>query len=302
VITFEWTDDLTAQAAGEVAALLETSASYDAEAGFSTAVPNGARRGTSRHHLLVRMPPRGQRGSAHLDRLPDVSVVAYLCVDVDVDDGIGEAAFVVRPEFRSLGVGTLLFERLRDEGGWDGARGLRTVRVWAHGAHPAADRMSARFGARLVDGLFKTRRLIGGSQVFVCAGEDWEPVPVDADLPSGSGLPIEHLATLAPADVAVLQRVRSAISDPDGVTVCFGANDQSPADAPACVVVPEPASLKRDVARNLLSHALLKLQDAGSRVVHLYVDSLDDELLAASRELEFEHDQSDLRYELDIPR
>ena len=295
MITYEWVEVLPSGSAAEISDLLTAAVAYDAEAGFSTArseapaVPDGT------FHLVVSMPPKGQRGSPHLDRLPDVAVVAYL--RLDLDGGVGEVELVVRPEFRSLGVATLLLERLRDEGsGWGAVPGLREIRSWAHGAHPAAGRMSARFGGSLTDAVFKTFREVGGSRPFVAEVSSREIARVDA---VGTGLAASHAGALAPADRATLARVGNALTDPiDGARVCFGADAAAPAALPACIVLVDAAEMKRGTALRLLSDALLAVQDVGARVVQLYVDPLDDEVLAASRELDFVHDQSDLRYAL----
>ncbi|HWU33449.1 MAG TPA: GNAT family N-acetyltransferase, partial [Marmoricola sp.] len=166
MISFRWQGSLDRTELAEVEELLTAAVPYDAEAGFSTAEPRAEGDDQTRH-LLVRMAPRGERGSSDLDRLPDVSVVAYL--RLDMDDGQGALQFVVHPEFRSLGVGTLLFERLRDESGWAEVSGLTSVHTWAHGAHPAADRMAKRLGASVTDAWFKTLRFLGGAEPFIAA-------------------------------------------------------------------------------------------------------------------------------------
>lgn len=290
MITFAWQKDLDRAELAEVEELLAEAVSYDAEAGFSTADPR-MDRGALTRHLLVRMPPRGERGSVDLDRLPDVSVVAYL--RVDVTDGEGALQFVVRPDFRSLGVGTLLFERLRDEGGWAEVPGLTAVRTWAHGAHPAADRMAMRLGATVTDAWFKTLRFIGGSEPFVPAERDLEmSVRGTAVVEATSA---GHRSGIAPADVEVLAQVAGALAAGDAV-VSFGAG----AKDPAIITLSATESTSRATARALLTRALLELQVGGARSAQFYVDPLMGEVLSASRELEFQHDQSDLHYVLPL--
>jgi mycothiol synthase len=66
-------------------------------------------------------------------------VAAYLRIEPDPDGGPATVRYVVRPEFRSRGISTLLVEKI----GLDlEASGLR---VWARGDHPAAQRMARRF-------------------------------------------------------------------------------------------------------------------------------------------------------------
>lgn len=290
MISYAWCDDLETAALAEVEELLHEAAAYDAEAGFSTATPRAAG-GDRTHHLLVRMPPRGQRESPDLDRLPDVSVVAYLRLDVTGD--AAEAQYVVRPAFRSLGVSTLLVERLRDEGGWDSIPAVHALTAWAHGAHPAADRMARRFGATVTDAWFKTLRLVGGSNPYLPVEEDLRGPTEAGERPVGLPLPPAHVATLAPADLEVLSHLTSALRIGESV-VAFGMNGHDP----AAVAIFASGEVAPGEARSLLAQALVAVQDAGARCAQLYVDPLDETWLNASRELDFQHDQSDLRYEL----
>lgn len=290
MITFRWQANLDRAELAEVEELLAAAVPYDAEAGFSTADAR-AEGGEQTRHLLVRMPPKGERGSSDLDRLPDVSVVAYL--RLDVIGGQGALQFVVHPEFRSLGVGTLLFERLRDEGGWTEVPGLTAVHSWAHGAHPAADRMATRLGATVTDAWFKTLRFLGGSEPFVAADGDLE-VPVAAAQMVGA-TSADHQSGIAPADVEILAQANTALRAGDAV-VGFGAG----AHDPAVITLAASDFTSRETARALLTRALIELQAGGARVAQFYVDPLVSKVLSASRELEFQHDQSDLHYVLPL--
>lgn len=286
MITYAWQAHLAEVELAEVDALVGEAVRYDAEAGFSTADPWTPRDGLTRH-LIVTMPPRGQRESPDLDRLPDVSVVAYLRVDVDA--GEGWLQFVVHPAFRSLGIGTLLFERLRDEGGWQHIPGLASVQVWAHGNHPAADRMARRLGAGIVGARFKTLRFLGGSEDFVPAERDLD---VEVEATEILAAPLDgHLAGMAPADVDVLSRDCRALSA-GGAVVGFGTHGSEP----AVITLSAPDYIGREPVRALLTRALLAVQSDGARVAQLYLDPLAAEVLSASRELGFQHDQTDLHY------
>jgi len=113
--------------------MLAAAAETDAEAGFTSvslaqSYPDGTRQ------LVVRLLPDGRPG--HEGSSP---VAAYLRIEPDPDGGPATARYVVRPEFRSRGISTLLVEKV----GLDlEASGLR---VWARGDHPAAQRMARRF-------------------------------------------------------------------------------------------------------------------------------------------------------------
>ncbi len=298
MITTTWYETLPGDDLTEVRGLLEEAAEHDEEAGFSTAVPDArSPAGGTTRHLVVTIPPRGQRESPHLDRLPDVRVVAYLRLDVVA--GAGTVQLVVRPDFRSLGVATLLFELLAVEpDGWRSVPDLRVLRAWAHGEHPAAHRMKQRFGGQVVNAVFKTLRPVGGNRPFRGEGlgdarrDPTEGVP---DIAEGHG------QTLAPGDRAVLARARTRIQVADDEDRAFaGVDPTDPAGTTACVAfIRSNRSTGGDAPVGaLLSQALLDVQQGGARIAQLYVDALDEAFVAASRELQFVHDQSDVLYTL----
>lgn len=296
MIAYRWFDALGKAELRDVESMLDEAVGYDAEAGFSTAVPTAASDGVLTRHLLVAIAPPGERGSAELDRLPDVPVVAYL--RVDAAGGVGSAQFVVRPAFRSHGIATLLFELLsEDPDGWRGVPGLERLRAWAHGAHPAAARMASRFGGVLEHGVFKTLRLLGGAHAFTGTGTgvDVERRPA----PEGPAELVEgHHLAMAPGEREALRRGVTRLACPLG-TVLVGFDGKDPAATVACVA-PEPLRPGEDALRALLSTALVHLQSAGVQVAQMYVDALQDDFVNVSRELEFFHDQSDLLYVLTL--
>ena len=289
MITYSWRTTLAGAELGDVENLLEQAVEYDAEAGFSTATP-AATGGGEVHHLLVSIAPPGERGSVALDRLPDVPVVAYLRLDVRGD--VADVQLVVRPEFRSHGVATLLAELLDEQPtGWSSIAGVRRLRAWAHGAHPAAERMARRFGAHMDHALFKTLRFIGGSRPFVGdeVGAAVEPAPDGpAEMVEG------HLAGIAPGERSVLARGRTLLATSVG-SVLVGVDEKDPAAQPACVALDRDGVTAGDL-RVLLATALLRVQADGARVAQMYVDALSEAFVGASRELGFQHDQSDLLY------
>lgn len=141
MITVEVRDALADEEAAEVAALIAEAAAYDEEAGFSTVDLRSDSDGhTEVFGVLTRLTP-GMHGRT------DTPLVAYLRLAVDRAGG-AVAQMVVRPEFRSLGIATLTLETLstREGAGWAGT-GAVSISCWARGDHPAADRMSRRFGA-----------------------------------------------------------------------------------------------------------------------------------------------------------
>jgi len=143
MITVESRDELGAAEAAELAAMIADAADYDAGAGFSTASPSEAADDdgeVSIFQMLARLTP-GLHGSL------DTPLVAFLRLDVD-RAGAAIAQLLVHRDYRSLGVGTLMLERLGErEGPGFAGTGALDITIWAHGNHPAADRMARRFGA-----------------------------------------------------------------------------------------------------------------------------------------------------------
>src|SRR3546814_7958858 len=78
VITHCWRERLEAQELVAIDHMLALAADFDEEAGFSPATPDVPGHGGELNHLLVRMPPKGERESPDLDALPDAEVVGYL--------------------------------------------------------------------------------------------------------------------------------------------------------------------------------------------------------------------------------
>jgi len=286
VIAYEWSDEIPARHREELAAMLARAAAYDAEAGFST-VDGSGDVGADIGHLLVTMPPKGQRGSAELDALPEAGVVAYLRLDRSTDGECGQAQFVVREEFRSLGVGTLLLERLRDEpGGWASRPGLRSVHAWAHGSHPAAERMSWRFEARQRHELAKTMHLLGGRHRFDIAepaGSVVEEIPVAEP---GHG----HRSGAARADAALLDAGGVLIGREGGGEIAVRI------EARTALLQIDAEGLTAEAVDDLLVLGLHEAQRREARLAVLYVDVDQQLLLHISRELGFFHDQSDRDY------
>lgn len=296
MITWSWQQEMSADELVEVEELLASAASYDEEAGFSTAVPGAPQVGEVRH-LLVTMPPRGSRGSADLDRLPDVRVVAYL--RLDLADAVGTVQLVVRPEFRSLGVATLLFERLDSEaGGWAAVPGLARLAAWSHGEHPAANRMRMRFGGRVEQAVFKTLRPVGGNRPFRSTVAEVLTSPAAGDVPE---LVRGHHTAMNPADATVLARAATEISVPGSPgNLVAGVDPERPAERLAALALVRAPGAGRDDLTVLLEQGLRVLQDDGARMVQCHVDALDDLVVSVSRELGFVHDQSDLYYVRDL--
>jgi len=139
MITYSWRTGFDAGEEREVGEMLAAAAEADAEAGFP-AVSLGESYPDDARHLVVRLLPDDRPG--HEGSSP---VAAYLRVEPDPDGGPATVRYVVRPEFRSRGISTLLVEKIGlDPGTWGGT-GVSALRIWARGDHPAAQRMARRF-------------------------------------------------------------------------------------------------------------------------------------------------------------
>jgi mycothiol synthase len=284
VIRLEWRPSLVAHEAAEVATLLGTAAAYDEEAGFSTASPGSD--GRQEWHLLVRMGPRGSRGREGLEHLPDEALVAYLELGSDEAEYV-QAQLVVHPDLRSLGVATLTAERILGNDGWPaGTDG--DVHVWSHGSHPAAERMSRRFGAVLAAAAAKTVCFLPELQHVNDATAYRQQPATGADVLPG------HRSGAAPAERACLERAGVAHLDPDdgGVVVALDGN------GPASLRVLRTSGQTRDDLTRLLLRGGRVARDQGARVAVLYLDATDEVLVQAALSVGFVHEHSDVLFVL----
>jgi mycothiol synthase len=165
MITVEFRDEFSPEEAEELAAMIADAMAHDEEAGFSTATPNSDADDDGEiavFQMVARLNP-GMHGS------PDSPLVAFLRLDVD-RDGAAIAQMLVRRGYRSLGIGTLLVEQLCElDGPGFAGTGAKRITSWAHGSHPAADRMARRFGAEEGRSRWKLMR---GEEVRYVAPED----------------------------------------------------------------------------------------------------------------------------------
>ena len=274
--------------------MLAAAAEADAEAGFP-AVSLGQPYPADARHLVVRLLPDGRPG--HENSSP---VAAYLRVEPDPDGGPATVRYVVRPEFRSRGVSTLLVEQigldLAAEGGWAGT-GAPALRVWARGDHPAAQRMARRFACA---GVRTARR-------------QWQLLaPLrDPGLSDASGLAVRPPASAAErAAVAALWRRHDGQDEPPdrlGVLVTGpdvpGAvwydpqADERTEYGTAGRIVAVLTTPDRDELRaGLVAAAMAALREGGLRVAAIAVDAEDRALARSCRLLGFRHDRTDIEY------
>jgi mycothiol synthase len=293
VITCSWRTVLAAGEEREVGAMLAAAAEADAEAGFPAIslgqpYPDGAR------HLVVRLLPDGRPG--HEASSP---VAAYLRVEPDLDGGPATVRYVVRPEFRSRGISTLLVEQigldLGASGGWAGT-GASALRVWARGDHPAAQRMARRFACAGVRAARRQWQLLAPLR--------------DLGLPDASGPAIGPPGDAAErAAAAALWRCGFRDEPPDhcGVLVTGPdvpgavwydprADERTEYGVAGRIVAVLAASGREELRAALVAGAMAALRERGLRVAAIAVDAEDRALARSCRLLGFRHDRTDIEY------
>jgi mycothiol synthase len=291
MITCSWRTAFAPGEEREVGEMLAAAAAADAEAGFPAVslgqpYPDGAR------HLVVRLLPDGRAG--HENSSP---VAAYLRVEPDPDGGAAAVRYVVRPEFRSRGISTLLAETIgldvRADGGWAGT-GAPALRVWARGDHPAAQRMARRFEGA---GVRTARR-------------QWQLLaPLrDRGFPDASGPAVRPPADAAErAAAAALWRGRDEPLDHFGVLVTGPdvsgavwydprADERTEYGTAGRIVAVLVTPGREDLRASLVAAAMAALRERGLRVAAIAVDAEDRALARSCRLLGFRHDRTDIEY------
>jgi mycothiol synthase len=203
---------------------------------------------------------------------------------------------VVRPEFRSRGISTLLVEKigldLGASGGWAGT-GVSGLRVWARGDHPAAQRMARRFESA---GVRTARR-------------EWQLLaPLrDSGSPGVSG-PVPRPpadATERAAAVALCEREMSSdhlgmlVTGPEvsgAVWYDPQADERTEYGTAGRIVAVLTAPGPDEVRADLVAAAMAALREHGLRVAVIAVDVEDHALARTCRLLGFRHDRTDIEY------
>jgi mycothiol synthase len=294
MITCTWRTTFAPDEEREVGEMLAAAAGADAEAGFpavslSQPFPDDAR------HLVVRLLPDGRSG--HGDSSP---VAAYLRVEPDPDGGAAVVRYVVRPEFRSRGVSTLLAETIgldvRADGGWAGT-GAPALRVWARGDHPAAQRMARRFECAGVRAARRQWQLLAPLR--------------DRGFPDTAGPAVRLPADAAEraAAAALWRRCGGRDEPPDHLGVLVNGPDVSGAvwydpraderteyGAAGRIAAVLCAPDRDGLRAGLVAAAMTALREGGLRVAAIAVDAEDRALARDCRLLGFRHDRTDIEY------
>jgi hypothetical protein len=294
MIKYEWRTSLSPGESAELSGLLGRAAEYDAEPGYNTIDFADVDRAMSqsnssaRHLLIWMLPYATAMGEA--DQPEHVAGLIRLKCS---PDGSASATAVVDPRLRSIGIMTLLLERVglhtARPGGWLDT-GAHTVTAWAQGNHPAASRLSDRF---LIPRTRRVWKLIRSAVALENASAAPVLEPVDeaalADLGWVSAPPeSDHTYALREARRIVgvvtldLRAVASEEFGPCATIVSAFATPIAPA-------------LQR---RRLLEGAAALAHEAGMTGVIIHIDSGDTELVHACRLAGFQHDRTDVRYQI----
>jgi mycothiol synthase len=250
MISYAWRPSFGPQEERELREMLAAAAAADAEPGFP-AVSLDQPYGRGASHLVVRLLPDSRAG--HQGSSP---MAAYLRVEPDPDGGPATVRYVVRPEFRSRGISTLLLETLGLElgaaGGWAGT-GAPALRVWARGDHPAAQRMAQRFERYGVQ----------------AARRQWQLTAPLRDRPG-------------PEDLAPWY-------DPEsGALAGYGAAGR--------MIGVSATPGRPEIRLGLVATAMTSTADRGPRSAVITIDAADQALARDCRLLGFRHDRTDIEY------
>ena len=281
MITCSWRTAFAPDEEREVGEMLAAAAEADAEAGFPAVslaqpYPEGSR------HLVVRLLPDERPG--HEGSSP---VAAYLRVEPDPDGGLAMVRYVVRPEFRSRGISTLLVERI--------GLNLETpgLRVWARGDHPAAQRMARRFECA---GVRTARR-------------EWQLLAPLRDCDASVSVrPVADAAEQAAA-AALWRRCAGREEPPDNFGVLVNgpdvagaawynpkADERTEYGIAGRIISVLTAPGRDELRAGLIAAAMAALRERGLLVAAIAVDAEDRALARTCRLLGFRHDRTDIEY------
>ncbi len=301
MIDFEWRSNLAPADEPELRELLDTAAAVDQEAGFpQLSIDDPFDANTA--HLLVWLIADDRLDPGHHDISLAPVLAAYMRIE-PLPDGTGEVSYVVRPEFRSRGITTLLLEKLgldtSGTAGWQGT-GASRLRIWARGDHPAANRISLRFNKFGISVTEHEWRLL---------------MPLRPDRAIGDGAAAGPAVRLATGEAELQAAARlwaDAETPPDGAAVLIIGDEVTGAlwaDAYAPELteygyagrlgglsVTTEGGPVGDQVRALLIAGAEHLRDEGLRVASIVVEAADSPPVHEARLLGFMHDRTDVQY------
>ncbi|GAB26281.1 putative acetyltransferase [Gordonia polyisoprenivorans NBRC 16320 = JCM 10675] len=309
MIKYEWRDGFDESEAAELRGLLERAAAYDAEPEYNTIDPDDvlARTAEPDHvrNLVIWMLPRPNT----LDGPPDPERIAGMIRFVDRGEQWWDATVVIDPDLRSIGIMTLLLEQaglnLAAEEGWLGS-GIHRVQAWARGNHPASGRIGDRNLIPRTRRVWKLIRPHDGTEsersLDALSVEDAPDVLVYADRLESGGQAAEARALAGTLGGDGIQRQVLALRKDGQICglVDLGLVALDSEEYGRCAPVRHLSTQTRDRAEitAVLLGAASVASNAGLHAIQIHVESTDDDLVGVCRLLGFQHDRTDVRYEL----
>jgi mycothiol synthase len=266
VAQLSWYDDLTTDLAAEVGQLLAAAESTDGVAPVGEAV-------------RLRMRP-GATGSRHLLAHLNGELAGYAHVDLIGDSGGHKVAeFAVHPKYRHQGVGEALVKALPQE----------SLRVWAHGGHPDAEKLAAKLGFRKVRELLRMRLRVESDLPEAQLPEGITIRPFVPGKDEAAVVYVNHRAfDWHPEQGSMsIEDVRAKEDedwfDPEGFLLAFDADGKlagfhwtkvhTPDLGEVYVVGVDPSNQGGGLGRALTLAGLRHLREQGVKEVMLYVES-----------------------------
>ena len=323
MISYGWQTELDGEDLDEVVALVTAAGEYDAEAGFSRIDPDDVRDAGSGALGVAHLPIRAKRDLSIREDAPTV-IVAYLQLTVD-STGLGAVKYVVHPDYRSRGITTQFVEEvgLSVDGpdGWAGS-GAHALRCWAYATHPAADRLTMRFGVPAVRRQWTEARHLTGPFAPriapVALPEDFTQTgPVRPADERGAVTSILDASSLSEQHRDAIERdlrrdgaEAIVVKDSTGTPVAFVGYtrnlvvyDELDASAIQSLVVTD-AARGHNLGSALLSQVFDEQKAAGAQLALLRIDPDDPQAVRMCRLLGFEQAESHSCYQVgqsDVP-
>ena len=294
MIKYEWRTNLSAAESTDLADLLGRAAAYDAEPEYNSIDFADVEQALSQpdpsvRHLLIWMLPH----ATAMGQPDEPERIAGLLRLVFTSKHAAEATVVIDPRLRSIGIMTLLLEQVGLDtalpDGWL-ATGAHTVTAWARGNHPAAGRLSNRF---LIPRTRRIWKLIRSTDCAEIAGA----APVLEPLADSTLHDLGWASMLAGSGQLHALRENGRIV---GAAALNPRAVDSEEFGRCCTVERALAAPNADAGsrRRLLEGAAAAAHDAGLTGLIIHVDSDDTDLVNACRLAGFQHDRTDVRFQL----
>jgi GNAT superfamily N-acetyltransferase len=294
MIKYEWRTDWSSDESSELADLLQRAAEFDAEPEYSGIDFADVERAMGQpdppvRHLFIWMLPHATAMGQ-----PDEPerIAGILRLSSDSSDA-AEATVVIDPRLRSRGIMTLLLEQVGVDAslpdGWMGT-GAHTVTAWARGSHPATGRLSNRFLIARTRRVWKLIRSTDSAEA-ACAAPVLDQVSASALDDIGWASPL--------AGGSDLHALRESGSVAGAVALDLRAVDSEEFGRCGTLrqAVTAPNSDTKGL-RRLLDGAAAVAHDAGLTGLICHVDSDNASLVNACRLTGFQHDRTDVRFQL----